>query len=102
MGINARLHKAPPKPPSIDILTPYSSFQVEGVGPTGLRGIRFPCMYVARACLFDRAHNRFIGNVMGFKPQSVLGNDSEWVFDQKVGQHWERHHCESCDKLKSF
>ena len=60
--------------------------QVEGVGPTGLRGIRSPCMYVARACLFDRAHNRFIGNVMGFKPQSVLGNDSEWVFDQKVGQ----------------
>ena len=50
----------------------------------GLRGIRSPCMYVARMCLFDRAHHRFLGNVMGFKPQAVLGNDAEWIFDQKV------------------
>jgi hypothetical protein len=51
---------------------------------TGLRGIRSPCMYVARMCLFDRAHHRFLGNIMGFKPQSVLTNESEWIFDAKV------------------
>ena len=50
----------------------------------GLKGIRTPCMYVARMCLFDRANHHFLGNVMGFKPQSVLTNESEWIFDPKV------------------
>lgn len=31
---------------------------------TGLREVRNPCLFVARIGVFDRANNRFLGNVL--------------------------------------
>lgn len=41
-------------------------------------------MYVARMCLFDRAANRFIGNILGLRPQAVINKDATWQFNPKV------------------
>jgi hypothetical protein len=68
--------------PPPTLLAPPS--QVEGVGPTGLRGVRAPCLHVARMAIFDRQHNRFLGNVAAVRPRSVVKEDTVWQFDQKV------------------
>eukprot|EP00798_Chlamydomonas_sp_ICE-L_P001351 gene1351-32713_t len=62
----------------------FAPVKVEGVGPTGLKGIRSPCLFVSRLALFDRQHNKFIGNVLGLRPHSVVSDDSAWLFDPKV------------------
>lgn len=50
----------------------------------GLLGTRQPCLYLARMALFDKQHNRFLGNIMGARPVSVKENESTWLFSSQV------------------
>lgn len=54
--------------------------------PVGLQRVRAPCLYIARIALFDRRANRFLGNVLGVRPESVGNYDKRWVFnpDERV------------------
>ncbi|KAG2422970.1 hypothetical protein HXX76_015641 [Chlamydomonas incerta] len=58
-----------------------SLVQADGVGKTGLQRVRAPCLYIARIALFDRRANRFLGNVLGVRPESVGNYDKRWVFN---------------------
>ncbi|KAG2426707.1 hypothetical protein HYH02_014747 [Chlamydomonas schloesseri] len=55
--------------------------QADGVGKTGLQRVRAPCLYIARLALFDRRANRFLGNVLGVRPETVGNYDKRWVFN---------------------
>lgn len=50
----------------------------------GLRNVRNPCMYVARMAIFDRANNRFLGNILGVRPENVGDKDRSWTFNPRV------------------
>ncbi len=57
----------------------------------GLRQSRQACLHVARLALFDRARNRFLGNVLGLRPDAVTNRDSAWQFrPQASGWVWAR------------
>jgi hypothetical protein len=50
----------------------------------GLRQERSPCLFVARVGLFDRARNRFLGNILGVRPEAVTNKDGTWAFKPHV------------------
>ncbi|GIM08711.1 hypothetical protein Vretimale_12708 [Volvox reticuliferus] len=58
-----------------------SLVQADGVAKTGLQRVRQPCMFIARLGLFDRRANRFLGNVLGLRPEAVSNYDKRWEFD---------------------
>ncbi|KAL6749692.1 hypothetical protein V8C86DRAFT_2838028 [Haematococcus lacustris] len=58
--------------------------RAEGVGPTGLIQERTPWLHVARIGLFDRSRNRFLGNVLGVRPEGVTKKGKTWTFNPKT------------------
>ncbi|GIL65402.1 hypothetical protein Vafri_19136 [Volvox africanus] len=58
-----------------------SLVQADGVGKTGLQRVRQPCLFIARLALFDRRANRFLGNILGLRPEAVSDYDKRWEFD---------------------
>ncbi|EFJ44587.1 hypothetical protein VOLCADRAFT_95212 [Volvox carteri f. nagariensis] len=58
-----------------------SLVQADGVGKTGLQRSRLPCLFIARLALFDRRANRFLGNVLGLRPEAVSQYDKRWEFN---------------------
>jgi hypothetical protein len=47
----------------------------------GLQRLRPPCLFIARVALFDRRANRFLGNVLGLRPDAVSHADKRWSFN---------------------
>ncbi|KXZ43546.1 hypothetical protein GPECTOR_87g408 [Gonium pectorale] len=58
-----------------------SLVRADSVGKTGLQHARQPCLYIARMALFDRRANRFLGNVLGMRPEAVSHYDKRWEFN---------------------
>ncbi|KAF5843394.1 hypothetical protein DUNSADRAFT_16893 [Dunaliella salina] len=54
--------------------------KAEGVGKTGLRGLRTPNLHIARIGIFDSSNNHFLGNIIGFKPLHVRNRGTSWEF----------------------
>lgn len=57
---------------------------------TGVGQAREVCLYVSRIAIFDKQHNRFLGNVVGVRPLNVHRHDKTWTFNPKVRQCWEK------------
>lgn len=44
--------------------------------------MRTPYLYTTRMAIFDKRANRFIGNVLGVRPNVVSTNERKWAFDE--------------------
>lgn len=63
--------------------------------------MRTPYLYTSRMCVFDKRANRFVGNVLGVRPNNVTTNERKWAFDESdkvivrcsCVQVWPNTHC---------
>eukprot|EP00877_Chromochloris_zofingiensis_P009156 jgi/Chrzof1/4494/Cz14g15130.t1 len=57
------------------------------VGPSGfMKAGRVPIGTVGRVALFDKQHNRFLGNVHSMPTSDIRGKESTWLWDQARGR----------------
>lgn len=47
---------------------------------------RVPIGTVGRVALFDKQHNRFLGNVHSMPTSDIRGKESTWLWDQARGR----------------